>query len=173
MALSKQDKQAVLTELSDLLSSSKMTVVASYRGTDVGAMQNLRRSARENNTKVKVIKNRLVIKALSSNDTFKNADTSALEGMLLYAFNGEDEVGAAQVLYQFSKEHPSIEFVGAYGADGTFVSADDVKSLARLPSKNALIAGIINTLNAPLKNIVAGIDGSLQSILQGLEAKAS
>src|SRR3978361_187445 len=103
MALTKTGKQDVIKEVSDLLSTSKMTVVAKYQGTTVKALQTLRRDAKGNGTKVKVIKNRLVIQALQNNDVLKNADTSALEGMLLYAFNGEDEVAAAQILNTFAK----------------------------------------------------------------------
>ncbi|HET8671652.1 MAG TPA: 50S ribosomal protein L10, partial [Candidatus Saccharimonadales bacterium] len=96
MALTKQEKNDVVKEVADLLASSKMTVVAKYQGTTVKAIQQLRRDARGTGTKVKVVKNRLVIKALQSNDTLKDVDTSSLSGMLLYAFNGEDEVAPAK-----------------------------------------------------------------------------
>ena len=68
MALSKDKKQQVVQDVNDLLSSSKMTVVAKYQGTTVKALQGLRKDARANGTKVKVIKNRLVIQALKSDD---------------------------------------------------------------------------------------------------------
>ena len=64
MALTKQKKNEVVAELGELLAGSKMTVVAAYPGTTVKAMQALRRSARANGTQLKVVKNRLVIKAL-------------------------------------------------------------------------------------------------------------
>jgi large subunit ribosomal protein L10 len=64
MALTKDKKQAVVAEVTDLLNSSKMTVVAKYEGTGVKALQELRRDAKQAGTTVKVIKNRLVIQAL-------------------------------------------------------------------------------------------------------------
>jgi large subunit ribosomal protein L10 len=173
MALTKEEKNKVVSEVTDLLSTSKMTVVAKYQGTTVKALQTLRRDARANGTKVKVIKNRLVIQALRSTKDFKDTDTSALEGMLLYAFNGEDEVAAAQILNTFAKQNPSLEFVGAISSDGTFVDANIVKTLANLPGKNQLIAGLINTLNAPVKGVISGLTGNLHGILQGLEVKAA
>lgn len=172
MALTKNEKQDVIAEVSDLLSSSKMTVVAKYQGTTVKALQQLRRDARENGTRVKVVKNRLVIQALKGQDTFKETDTSALEGMLLYAFNGEDEVAAAQVLNTFAKQNPSLEFVGAISAEGEFVDAASVKALAGLPGKNQLIAGLINMLNGPTNGVMSSLSGNLHGLLQGLEAKA-
>lgn len=173
MALTKNQKQDVVNEVVELLSSSKMTVVAKYQGTTVKALQTLRRDARTNGTRVKVIKNRLVIQALKASDSFKDTDTSALEGMLLYAFNGEDEVAAAQSLNTFAKANPSLEFVGAISPEGTFIDATRVKALASLPGKNQLIAGLINTLNAPMQGVVGSLSGNLHGLLQGLEAKAA
>jgi large subunit ribosomal protein L10 len=173
MALTKNQKQDVIAEVSELLSTSKMTVVAKYQGTTVKALQALRRDARANGTKVKVVKNRLVIQALKGNDTFKELDTSALEGMLLYAFNGEDEVAAAQVLNTFAKTNPSLEFVGAISGEGEFIDAVQVKALAGLPGKHQLIAGLINTLNSPIRGVQSSLSGNLHGLLQGLEAKAA
>lgn len=173
MALTKDKKQEVVQEVADLLSKSKLTVVAKYEGTGVKAMQGLRRDAKSGGTTVKVVKNRLVIQALKGNDKYKGVDTNALQGMLLYAFNSEDEVAPAQSLNNFAKQNPSLEFIGAITDEGEFMEAEQVKALAVLPSKNELIAGLINTLNGPLQGIQNSLSGGLQGILQGLEAKAS
>jgi large subunit ribosomal protein L10 len=173
MALSKDKKHAVVEEVSDSLKSSKMTVVAKYQGTTVKAIQQLRRDARANGTKVRVVKNRLVVKALKDVDSLKDVDTSQLTGQLLYAFNVEDEVAPAQVLAAFAKQNPSIEFVGAITADGKFLSADEVKSLATLPGKNELIAQVIATLTSPLNDVTSALSGNLHALLDGIEAKAA
>lgn len=173
MALTKQEKSEVIAEVSDLLSSSKMTVVAKYQGTTVKALQQLRRDAKANGTKVKVVKNRLVIQALKANDTLKDVDVSALEGMLLYAFNSEDEVAAAQVLNTFAKANPTIEFVGAVSSEGEFVSAADVKALAGLPGKNQLIAEAVAMLLSPVNDVTNALSGNLHALLDGVEAKAT
>jgi large subunit ribosomal protein L10 len=173
MALTKDKKNEVVAEVADLLSSSKMTVVAAYQGTPVKAMQALRRQGSENGTQFKVVKNRLVIKALAANDTLKGADTSGLTGMLLYAFNSEDEVAPAQVLANFAKKQPTLEFVGAYSGEGKFLTADEVKALATLPSKNELIAQVIATLLSPVHDVTNGLSGNLHALLDGVEAKAA
>ncbi len=173
MALTKDKKNTVVANIADQLAASKLTVVAGYVGTPVKAMQALRRQARDNGTKVQVVKNRLVIKALQSNEATKAIDTSTLTGMLLYAFNAKDEVAPAQVLAQFAKTQPTIQFVGAVTAEGKFMSADEVKALASLPSKTQLIAGIINTLNSPVMGVMSGLSGNLHGLLGALEAKAA
>jgi large subunit ribosomal protein L10 len=173
MALTKQEKNDVVAEVAELLSSSKMTVVAKYQGTTVKALQSLRRQARDNGTKVKVIKNRLLIKALQQTDSLKDVDTSAFEGMLVYAFNSEDEVAPAQSLDAFAKANPTIEFVGAISADGKFIDAVNVKALAGLPSKEQLIAQTIAQLLSPVHDVTNALSGNLHALLDGVSEKAT
>lgn len=173
MALTKQQKNDVIAEVSDLLKESKMTVVAKYQGTTVKALQQLRRDARNNGTKVKVIKNRLVKQAVQGVDSLKDTDMSGLEGMLLYAFNSEDEVAPAQALANFAKANPSIEFMGAISAEGKFLVADEVKALATLPGKEQLIAQVVATLLSPVNDVTNALSGNLHALLDGVEAKAT
>jgi len=172
MALTKIKKNEIITDITGLLESSKLTVVATYKGTPVKAMQTLRKQARENATLVRVFKNRLVMKAMSGSELTKDTDTNALKGMLLYAFNTEDEVAPAQVLADFAKTQPSIKFVGAITADGTFISAEDVTALASLPSKEQLRGILVGTIAAPLSGFVNVLSGNLRGVLNVLNARA-
>ncbi|HSX44697.1 MAG TPA: 50S ribosomal protein L10 [Candidatus Saccharimonadales bacterium] len=172
MALTKDKKNEVVAEIGQLLADSKLTVVTAYQGTPVKALQQLRQQARDNGTTVQVVKNRLVIKALKSTDNLKDVDISALNGMLLYAFNSEDEVAPAQVIANFAKTQPSLQFVGAITADGNFISTDDVKALASLPSKDQLRGMLVGTLAAPLSGFVNVVSGNVRGVLQVLNARA-
>ena len=173
MALTRAKKEEVITEIDELLKNSKMTVVANYQGVNVKELQDLRKIARENGTKVKVIKNRLFKQALSNNDPYKDVDTSELNSQLLYAFNSEDEVAPAQSLAKFAKSVPNLKFVGALTDEGKFIDASDVEALSRLPSKHQLIAELISTLNSPVDGVISGLGGALGDILNGLEVKAT
>jgi large subunit ribosomal protein L10 len=173
MALTKDKKNEVVAEIAELLGNSKMTVVTKYQGTTVKALQSLRREGRENGTQLKVVKNRLVIKAIDQTDTLKGVDTSALEGMLLYAFNAEDEVAPAQVIANFAKTNPTLEFVGAISAEGKFLSADEVKSLATLPGKNELIGQVVAMLLSPVNDVTNALSGNLHALLDGVADKAT
>lgn len=172
MALSKDKKHEVVDQVSQLLDGSKMTVVTAYKGTPVKAMQELRRQGRDNGTVIKVVKNRLVKKALLSSDKFKDVDATSLEGMLLYAFNPNDEVAPAQTIANFAKTQPTLEFVGAFTDDGKLISADDVKALASLPSKEQLRGMLVGTIAAPLSGFVNVMSGNFRSFLNVLSAKA-
>jgi len=172
MALTKTKKDEVVAEVAELLGASKMTVVTKYQGTTVKALQQLRRESRENGTRIKVVKNRLVIKAIEQTAALKGTDTSDLQGMLLYAFNNEDEVAPAQVLAKFSKLNPTLEFVGAISAEGKFLSAEEVKSLATLPGKNELIGQVVAMLLSPVNDVTNALSGNLHALLDGISDKA-
>ncbi len=173
MALTKSKKNEVVAEVAALLADSKMTVVTKYEGTTVKALQSLRREARDNGTQLKVVKNRLVIKAIGQNEALKGADTSALQGMLLYAFNATDEVAPAQVIANFAKKNPTLEFVGAISGEGVFLSADDVKALATLPSRETLIGQVVTMLFSPLNDVTNALSGNLHALLDGVADKAT
>lgn len=173
MALTKDKKDEIVKELVSLLSDSKMTVIAKYEGTTVKAMQELRRNCEENGTVLKVVKNRLVRKALESSDSYKDSDTSDMQGMLMYAFNPNDEVAPAQVIHNMAKTEKQIEFIGAFDADGNYLSAENVKALAQLPSKEVMIATVINTLKSPVNGVVSGLQGNLHGLLDAVKAQAA
>jgi large subunit ribosomal protein L10 len=173
VALTKEKKDAIVKELVDLLTDSKMTVIAKYEGTTVKAMQELRANAEENGTVVKVVKNRLVRKALESTKTHKDSDTSELQGMLMYAFNPKDEVAPAQVIHAMAKLEKQIEFIGAFDSEGNYLSADQVKALAQLPSREVMIATVINTLKSPVSGVMSGLQGNIHGLLDAVKAQAA
>lgn len=172
MALTKVEKKQVIGEITELLDTSKLTVAAAYAGTSVKALQELRRSAKTNGTTIKVIKNRLVIKALKEHQVLKSADYSELKGQLMYAFNADDEVAPAQSIATFAKKNPNVQFVGAITMDGQFIGVDDVKILAALPSKDQLRGQLVGTIAAPLSGFVNVLSGNVRGVLNVLNARA-
>jgi large subunit ribosomal protein L10 len=173
MALTKDRKNTIVSDTINLLQTSKITVIAVYTGTNVPAMQMLRKQAMESNTAVKIIKNRLVVKALQQSDVFKSLDTSFLTGQLLYAFNPDDEILPAQALSNFAKSNQSLSFVGALTNDGRFISAEDVQALANLPTKDQLRGQLVSVICSPLSGFVGVLSGNVRSILNVLSARAT
>lgn len=173
MAISKDKKNTLVAELSELLGSAKLTTFASYQGLSVADIQELRKIAREAGVTIKVVKNRLVRIALNSIDTYKAVDTSDLTGQLLYAFSDQDEIAPAKVLDTFTKKYPSLVITGGFSGEGANMSADEIKSLASLPSKDQLIGEVISQLLSPVHDITNALSGNLHGLLDGIEAKAT
>lgn len=173
MAITRDKKNELVAEMSQLLADAKTTVIAAYPGLSVADIQNLRAAARQENVTIKVVKNRLVRVAMSTIDMYKDTDTSSLNGQLLYAFSAEDEVAPAKVLAEFAKSHDSLNIVGGFSGEGANISADEVKALANLPSKSQLIAEVIAQLLSPVHDVTNALSGNLHALLDGIEAKAT
>lgn len=173
MAITRDKKQSLVADFSDVLASSKLTVFAQYQGLSVADIQALRAAARAQGVKIQVLKNRLVRVAMSGNDTYKDTDTSALVGQLLYATSDSDEVAPAKVLDEFAKTHDALKFAGAFSAEGLSLSVDDVEALAKLPSRDQLVAEVVAQLLSPVHDVTNALSGNLHALLDGVSEKAA
>jgi large subunit ribosomal protein L10 len=173
MAITRDKKYELVAEMSELLTQSKATVFASYDGLSVADVQKLRAEAREQGVTIRVIKNRLVRVAMGEVEAYKNTDVSGLTGQLLYALSADDEVAPAKVLNTFAKSNDALKIQGGFSDEGALLSADEVISLASLPSKNQLIGEVIAQLLSPVHDITNALQGNLHALLDGIEAKAT
>jgi len=171
MAISRDKKQTLVAELNEILAEAKMAVFAQYSGVSVKELQQLRRAAREQGVQIKVVKNRLVRVAMSQIDALKDTATDALKGQILYAFSATDEVASAQVLDTFAKDHPALQLIGAFSGVGANLDTAETTALAKLPSKNELIAQVIATLQSPVNGVVNALN-PLGSLVNALENAA-
>jgi large subunit ribosomal protein L10 len=172
MAISRDKKQALVAELNQILSAARMVVLAQYTSLSVKDLQGLRRAARQAGVTIKVVKNRLVRVAMSQVPTLHDTPTEALKGQILYAFSAEDEVAPAQILDRFAKDHPELTLIGAFSGDGKNLDTAETVSLAKLPSKDQLIAQVVATLQSPVNDVVSGLN-ALGGIVSALASKAS
>ena len=173
MAITKDKKNELVADLTELLSNAKTTVYAKYQGLTVAELQELRKAAREAGIKIKVVKNRLVRVAMGQIAVYKDTDTTGLTGQLLYAISADDEVAPAKVLATFAKTHDALDLVGGFNDLGNALSKDEVNALAAMPSRNELIAQVVAQLLSPVTDSISGLSGGLSGIISGLEAHAS
>ncbi len=163
MAISKDKKNTLVADLTALLSDSKMVVYAKYQGLSVKEMEELRKLARESGVKIKVVKNRLVKVAMKEIAAYKDTDASTLTGQLLYALGTDEDFDAAKILTKFAKTHDKMELIGGFSADGASLSKEEVTTLGNLPTKNELIAQVVDTLLSGVNGIVSGLEKHAES----------
>ena len=164
MAISKDKKTTLVAELTELLNDSKMVVYAKYEGLTVAELQELRKLARESGIKIKVVKNRLVKVAMKEIAAYKDTDNSALVGQLLYAVGSDEDFDAAKVLTKFAKTHAKMELVGGFNAEGAALSKEEVTTLGSLPTKNELIAQVVDTLLSGINGIVSALENKPETV---------
>ncbi len=173
MAISKAKKDTLVSDLTTLLESAKLTAYANYQGLTVADLQDLRHTAREQGVKIKVVKNRLVKVAMNQIAVYKDTDTTGLTGQLIYAISDSDEVAPAKVLAEFAKTHDALHLLGGFSDSGHALNEAEITDLSKLPTKDELIAQVVAGLLSPLNDSVSALAGGISGILSGLENKAS
>jgi len=165
-------KEKVVEELGQIFESSGVVVVAHYAGLTVAEMQDLRAQMREAGGSVRVAKNKLAKIALEGTPSASIADL--LTGMTVLAYS-EDPVAAAKVVDAYAKKNEKLVILGGAMA-GTALDVDGVKAVAKMPSREELIASIVGCVVAPAANIAGAIGApasNIASILSTIEEKAA
>ena len=150
MGLSLEQKQAMVSEVSAKLAGAQVVLVAEYRGLDVERVTQLRSKARKSGLYLRVLKNTLARRAVKGTPFEKLSEK--MVGPLMYGI-AQDPVAGAKVLSEFAKEHEQLVIRGG-AMPNTVMSAQDVKALALLPSREELLATLVGTLQAPVTKLV-------------------
>ena len=153
MGLNRQDKAAVIAEVSEIVSKSSTMVIAEYRGLSVEAVTKLRAQARKEGVTLRVVKNTLVRRAVEGTEFAGLADQFV--GPLVYAFSA-DPVAAAKVLVNFAKDNDKLVIKGGAMANQV-MDLEAVKTLASMPSRDELLAKLMATMNEPIAKFVRTI----------------
>jgi len=149
LSLNRNEKQTVVTDVAAQVARSQTLALAEYRGLTVAHLDVLRRQAREKGVYLHVLKNTLARRAVAGTP-FEVASESMV-GPLIYGFS-EDAVAAAKVLSDFAKGNDKLIVKGGAYA-GKALSADGVKSLASIPSKEVLLSQLLGLMQSPISRI--------------------
>ena len=150
MSLNLEQKQAVVAEVSAELAKAQAVILAEYRSVPVKEMTELRRKARGSGVYLRVLKNTLARRAVA--DTPFKGLTDKMVGPLAYGISS-DPVAVAKVLQEFAKEHEKF-LIKAGAMPNVMLSARDVAELARMPSRQELLAKLVATMQAPIAKFV-------------------
>jgi large subunit ribosomal protein L10 len=149
LSLNRNEKAAVITDVVAQVARSQTLALAEYRGLTVEHLNNLRRQARDKGVYLHVLKNTLARRAVAGTP-FEVASESMV-GPLIYGFS-EDAVAAAKVLSDFAKGNDKLIVKGGAYA-GRVLSADGVKSLAAIPSKEVLLSQLLGLMQSPVSRM--------------------
>ena len=151
MALTLEQKKAVVSEVADVARSAHSAVAAEYRGITVRQMTELRSKARSQGVYLKVAKNTLVKRAVEGTEFECMAEE--LTGPLLFAFSIEDPGAAARLVKDFSKDEDKL-VVRLVALGAKLLDASELDRLARLPSRDQAIAMLMGVMKAPIEKFV-------------------
>jgi len=155
------EKVQKVQEITELLKGNSDLILLDYRGLTVADITELRRKLSSEQTSFRVLKNTLVKRAASEAGVEGLDDY--LQGPIAIAFCGGDITAAAKALYDFGKELEKLE-IRAGLLDGKMIDASQVVALAKLPSRDELLAKLVGSLKSPLSGLVRVLNGPPQSL---------
>ena len=169
--MARPDKVSAVAEIADGFRDSNAAVLTEYRGLTVAQLKSLRRSLGSDTTYA-VVKNTLTKRAVRETDIpSETADTldGLLEGPTAIAFIGGDPVLAAKGLRDFAKANPLLIIKGGV-LDGKPLTADEIRKLADLESREVLLAKLAGAMVASLSGAAALFQAPLAKAARLTEA---
>ena len=151
MALRLEEKQAIVSEVTQVATDAHSAIAAEYRGLTVSELTELRSKAREQGVYLKVVKNTLAKRALEG--TPYECMQDGLVGPLMLAFSQEDPGSAARLIKDFTNENDLLA-VKMISIGGELFDASELKRLSTLPTKEQAISLVMAVMKAPIEKFV-------------------
>ena len=151
--MTKQQKSEIVNFLTSEFKQSLAVVVCDYKGLTHKELENLRKEAKANNTKVQVAKNTLVTVAA------KNAELGDIElsGTNIFLWS-EDQISACKVADKFASANKEKFTIKSGIIEGEIADAARVNAFAKLPSREELLGMLASVWMAPVRNFTIGLD---------------
>ncbi len=164
------EKQAIVAELAEKLKNSSGGVFVDYTGTSVAQDTEMRRAMRAAGVDYTVVKNTLT--RLAADKAGMAALDPILNGPTALAVSKSDPVAAAKLISEFASKKDSKLKVKAGFVEGKVITPEEVKALAELPSREALVAQVLGTMIAPVTGLVTVLNANIRGLAVALKAIA-
>ena len=150
-----KQKEEEVKKLAEKMKEAKIILLTDYRGITVHDVTELRTSLRNAKSEYKVIKNNITRRALAE-CKFEGMD-SLLEGPTAVVLGQEDYLEPAKAIYEFTKKNDFYKIKGGI-IDGKVMTAEEIVTLAKLPSKETLIGMLAGALLGNISKLAVGLD---------------
>lgn len=164
-----QEKEAVVKEIKEKLDQAKSTIVVDYRGITVAEADLLRKRMREANVEYKIYKNTMARRAVQGTEYEPLLDS--LKGPSAFAFGYEDGTVPAKILDKSIQEFKKMELKAGV-IDGQYYDAAGVVAIAKLPSRDELIAKLLGSFNSPISSFARVVQAIADQKETGVEPVA-
>ncbi|MCP4669975.1 MAG: 50S ribosomal protein L10 [Desulfobacula sp.] len=167
--LSISQKKQLVQRLAKDLSESEISILVDYKGLDVLKMTDLRSQLRAEGVQAEVVKNTLMNRASEGTDAALMKDF--FKGPNAIVLSKDDPVAPAKILVNFAKDNDKLEIkAGAFA--GRLLDIQELKQLAKMPSREELLGTVVYTINAvptSLVNVLAGVPRAFLNVLNAIK----
>lgn len=162
-------KKELVARLATQLADAQISILVDYKGLDVQKITALRQKLRDADIQMEVVKNTLL--NLASQDTDAAVMKGFFKGPSAIIISTSDPVAPAKILADFAKDNEKLEIkAAAFG--GKLLTAEQIKELAKMPSREELLGKLVYTLNAvptSFVNVLAGVPRGFVNVLNGIK----
>lgn len=166
MALTRSDKQTLIENYENGLAAAPHAFLVGFDKLTVPQATELRQRVRDSGGQYQVVKNTLALRAIGGRDL--EALKEHFQGPTAIAFSGTDPVALAKVLTDFAKDTPAIHFKGGL-VEGRAVAAGQIEDIAKMPSREALIAKLLFLLQSPITRLARTLAAVPQQLVIALD----
>lgn len=164
MPLTKTQKKKIIDTLKEKIAKQKAMIFIDFTGLKIKEFSNLRKKLKENFGELKVVKKTLLQFAIKDYNPSVAQDVKKLKGEIALVFGYKDEMSLTKMVYQFSKEHPSLKILGGI-LENKLKGAEDIITLAQLPTREELLVKLVGTISAPISNFLIVLEGNIKGLI--------
>ena len=162
MPLTREQKEKIVKKLKENIANQKAIVFVSVKGLKASELFDLRKQLKESNCLLSVAKKTLLKIAFKENKIELNE--KELEGQVALIFGFEDEIAPAKTVYKFSLKNENLKILGGF-LENQFRNMEEIIILAKIPSKQELLAKFIGSIKAPISGFANALQGNIKGLV--------
>lgn len=164
--MARPEKESQVQSIRDRLKVVAAAILTDFRGLNVGEIARLRGKLREAGVEYKVVKNTLLERAAQSLGI--SGLEPYLQGPTAVAFSREDPIAPAKILVEYIRQMKKLELKGGL-VEGRVMTADQIRALADLPSKNQLLSMVLGNLKSPMAGVARVLVALQRNLVYALD----
>ncbi|WP_367342532.1 50S ribosomal protein L10 [Limosilactobacillus sp.] len=147
-------KAEIVKQTADELNAAESAIVVDYRGLTVEEVTDLRKQLRDADVSMKVIKNKILDRAVEGTD-YEDLK-STFVGPTAVAFSNEDPIAPAKILKKLSDEHDQLSIKGGF-IEKSVKTLDEINEFATMPSREELLSTLVSCLQDPVRKVARAV----------------
>ena len=166
MALNKEQKKNIVEKLKQSIAKQKAVVFVAIDGLKTTELFDLRKELKQDDCLLTVAKKTLLSIAFKQSKI--EFDAKELEGELALVFGFGDEIMPSKIAYQFSRKNKNLKILGGF-FENEIKTAKEIIVLAKIPSREELLAKVVSTISSPISGFVNVLQGNIKGLLHILK----
>lgn len=170
MALTRAQKEAQVSDLTDKMKNASSVIFAHYLGLTVSDISSFRADLKKQDAEMKVAKKTL-IQIAAKNANAPEVTDDMLPGDIACIFSYGEPTSGPGIAHTFGKDHPHIQIIGGIFS-GKLLSEAEAKALGTIPSRQVLLGTFMMMIQSPLASFARGIGSPLTGFARAMSEYA-